>query len=356
MQDMPRPPSKTNEGYLALFATVIVVCGIAAVAYVSSQNETGIPSSTSGTAAGSQDDAQKMDRPAAALLLLNENAATVMDLYGKSERLEYREFENRYAGSDLPAEGSAAANGSPVYLHMPLAPTGTGFISPNRKTIATLGAPQTDGAGTVMLNRGPQPPDKIVLRLDKNKPLREVALWGWFDEMTIMASGMATSGRALFAVKTDGGVSRVADLPDNVILMQGRNKAFWYSTGEMGEGLESRPTGPAEFRRLTSDGVQETVVRDEKLTFVSILPGPEDVVAFTDDSGQSYAMNIGQPESRVALGKRRPLVFLDKRFLVLRENFDLILFDLQMGSFGKIGPLPEGGVSVFVLPATIDNR
>lgn len=286
--------------------------------------------------------------PSSTLLLINETAATLMSFSGKTERLTYEDFQARYATATLPAEGSQAANGAIAYLHLPLTTsTGAVTVSPDRKNTAQLGTPQRDGAAVILLSRHGAAPEKIVLRLPPNKPLKDATLLGWFDAQTMIAAARDAGDRFAYAVSLDGIARPLVKLPENLIYLQGRSGILWYATAEMGEGLETPPAGPSELHRISLDGRDELVVREEKDVVLSAVSVPGSCVAYTTDANQSFCLIEG---SKIEVGKRRPLMFVGNRFLVLRDKFDLVLFDLQTSTSQKIGALPEGGVDVFVLP------
>jgi hypothetical protein len=125
---------------------------------------------------------------------------------------------------------------------------------------------------------------------------------------------------------------------------------LWYATAVQGEGLETPPKGPSELFRLAADGKAELVARDEKNVIISVITGPQRLLAYTLDNAQTFAMTAGQNASQVSLGKRRPLMFLPDGNLLARDGFDLVLIALPSGTPVKIGSLPEGSVSVFLMP------
>lgn len=334
-----------NKG-LAVFATVLVVVGIALVAYMSS-----LKRETPKEVGSGKSEVATTATDTSAILLVNENAVTVMRLDGKTERMTFDQFDKASLGSQLPYEGSNAANGAKVLFHLFRA-TSTQY-SPDDSFAASLGTPKADGAAVLKIDARSEDISTrtIVLRQKNSRPLKEAMFHGWFDIQTTAVSAQVTSTRWIYAVDINGSLKPLTELPDNLAGITVRNGALWYTTATMGEGLESPPTGPSELHRVTVDGVDTLVVRDVRQIILTSVPGPGSRVAYTTDNGQSFALSVGNEQSRVAFGKQRPLLFLPNDRILLRDGYDLVLFDLLTGKTRKLGPLPEGAVNVFWAPS-----
>jgi hypothetical protein len=265
--------------------------------------------------------------------------------------LAVADFWEQAKSQRLPAEGSAAANGSGVFLFSPEQASGTreSYLSPDRRYVARLGEPKRDNAANVEVYQAREAPQSIVLRDRRGKALTDVFLLGWIGPRTLAAMAVATSSRGLYAVEINGSVRQIAQLPDDIVYAEARAGAVWYATAKLGEGLESAPSGPSEIRRITPAGDDALVSRDESRVYQIVVPDGGNRLMYSQDDGQSYLMTIGQ-EGTKQLGKMRPLGFLPDGRLLMREGFNLVVYDPDKSEPQSLADLPEGEVKVFVLP------
>lgn len=334
---------------LAVFATVLVVAGIAAVAYVASVR----PGDRSVRPVVTEDGIDRRDAPSSTepvvAFLRNETSVTLLRKDGTTERLSAEAFGERFPDVDEPWEGSLVSNGAPVrYAAATSAASGPGALSPDGASHVRIGTAQADGASVLLLQRASESERKLVLRDAKNQALRNASVAGWFDERTIMATAVPTSSRWAYAVGVDGRARALAPLPETIVSLFGRGGAVWYVTATPGEGLESPPKAPSELRRIGSDGSDQLVAKDELHVFLMVVSGPDGRFAFTTDDGKSAAAL--EDGTHVSLGKRRPLVFLPDGRILLRDGFSLVLFDLRTGTTTPAGTVPEGNVEAYALP------
>lgn len=353
---MSRRPRSANEPNkpLALFATVLVVVGVAGVVYVSSQTQR--MSDPAGSSATST--AKPVPADSRKLLLVNPNGVTVQQLDGLSERLTFEQFKTRFADAALPKFGASAVNGMPVQFYLPEdasspAPTG---LSPDGRYLAHLGTPQSDGAAVIAVTEGKEVPRKIVLRQNQ-RPLTDAFLYGWFDAKTLIVVAQSAGARWIFGVGVDGAIKPLAPVPENVVLFQGFPGGLWYVTATQGEGLESPPKAPSSLHRVTLEGEDVEVLGNQPHVIMSALPGPEGTVAYLTDDAEARWFRMGIGDAAVGLGKVRPLLFLPDGSLIVRNGFNLELVDLKKGTSGGrvIGSVPEGAVSVFYLEEPLDR-
>jgi hypothetical protein len=351
MEKRPKNPNKgggSAKAPLAVFATVLVVCGIAGAAFLSSTKpappqarppETVTPAAADGV------------WPSGTAILLNSDSVTLVEPAGNATRLAAADFWEKAKPQRLPAEGSAAANGSGVFLLSPEQASGTreSYLSPDRRYVARLGEPKRDNAASIEVYQGRETPQSIVLRDRRGRALSSVYLLGWLGPRTLAAMAVATSTRGLYAIEINGAMRQIAQLPDDVVYAEARAGAVWYATAQLGEGLESAPTGPSEMRRITPAGEDTLVSREESRVFQIAVPDGHDRVMYTLDDGQAFLATIGQ-EEREQLGKLHPLGYLPDKKLLLREGFSLVAFDPETGESKSLADLPEGEVKVFVLP------
>gem|GEM_PF-1232353 len=350
-KNLGQSEAKTNVPVL-LFATFLVVVGILSVALLSSRKmEPEVkPEQPASSAAATTSTTTIWT--SGTILMVNADSVMVVDPSGRSERLARANFWSQAKSTKLPAEGSAAANSSNVYLLAPEQTSGTRetFLSPDRRYVARLGTPKADNAATLEIIQGHESPQIIVLRDRRGQALSDAALLGWLGPRTLAVMAVATSTRGLFAADLNGTLKQIAQLPDNIVYAEVRAGAVWYATAQLGEGLESAPQAPSELHRLTPDGQDTLAARDELQVFQVAVPDDKGHVMYTTDDGQSFYLAVGQNGTRKVLGKRRPLGYLPDGKLLLRDNLDLMVFDPESGASNQVTSLPEGEVRVFVIP------
>lgn len=358
---MPRR-SRTGNGPnkpLAIFATFLVVVGVAAVVVMSSQfakldqAPRAAVSSTTSTVSNHDTSAS------GTAVLVNPLGVTLVHLGGSTERLTFDQFETRVPLAQQPYEGSSVANGAPVYFRAAPQATSTdvGIPSPDKRYVAKFDTPKSDGATVLELIRSTEKPRTFTLRTAAGQPLRDAYLLGWFDASRIAIAAIATSSRAVYSVSLQGASSHLVDLPDTTVAVNARAGAVWYLTAVIGEGIESSPTGPSEVHRVTIDGIDRFVARNERRVIVSVIPdafhsSSTQRVALTMDDGQSCLLQeIGRsPSSCPSIGKLRPLFFLPDGRLLVRDGFEIHQFDPTSQTSVKLGDLPEGTVDLFFIP------
>jgi len=329
-------------------ATILAVIGLGGVFVFAFFNRSvREPSSTGKNTAATSTASQEPE-----LALVNENSVTVLSVDGAWERLTTADFSSRLPEPFRPQEGVDAANGSSVVFSLGTQTTPKEYRSPDRRYTVRLGQPKSDGASVVEIWQPNETPQRLVLRVG-TRPVKEAMVLGWGDSKTLLVSGSAGVSRAIFTAKTDGSVAELALLPDSVVWVEGRGTSVWYVTAEQGEGIESEPRPPSELHRVTVRG-DMLVLRDQQHVFNSVIPGAGDRIAFVTNDGQSYLVHVGDSSLRTSLGTRQPLLFLDDGRIVLRNGFDLVLFEPSSGAGKKIGVLPEGKVAVFLLPIRLD--
>lgn len=336
---------------LAIFATVLVVAGIAGAAYLSYKQPkpeakpapaAPAPAATSAEAA----------RPSGTVVMANADSVVLVYPSGKTERLSTDAFWALDKADRLPAEGSNAANGSGAFLLSPEQASGTRetFLSPDRRYIARLGEPKRDNAAALEIVQGREAPQTIVLRDRRGKALTDTVLLGWIGPRTLAVLAVATSSRCLFAAELNGTLRQIAQVPDDIVYAEARGGAVWYATAQLGEGLESTPKGPSELHRVTSDGQDMLAARDDLRVFQVAVPDGKGHLMYTTDDGQSFYLTVGDEKTRLALGKRRPLGYFPDGNLLLRDGYGILSLDPEDGRSLEISAVPEGEVKAFVLP------
>lgn len=308
----------------------------------SSQDTTFVPTST-----------LSIETSTATLLVFNEESITTLPMQGNSERLSVADFRAKFKDHSLPTEGVNVANGSPTIFHFPdQASSGTlgEFVSPGGQFSAHMEAPAKDGASIIRLSRKQGEVQFLPLRSDRGQPIVDATLKGWFDEHHLAVIGRVSSTESIVSVQTSGAVVSLARLPENVLWTQMRAGSVWYVVASPGEGIESNPIGPSRLYRVglgsISSGDQAPVLVEDPQVIQSVVP-LNDLFAITLDTGQSFIRLDGR---RIELDKRRPLLWLPDRRLIVRDGFELAVFDPATSASRKLGTVPEGSTSIFLLP------
>lgn len=347
---------------LAIFATFLVVGGIAAVAYISSLEHTAVgkPAQTAQPpVVKTPVQTSTVDwMTTSTLLLVSDQAATVMSLDGKSQRLTLDAFRKTFVTtSTLIRDGVEAGSGSPASFASVVSPTqdGRSFPSPDRAETATLLAPKSDGAGVIGITKDGGAVQSIVLRLKNGTPLRDAQIYGWSGPDQLYVAGVIKGARWVYLTDTSGNLTEQGMLPDTAMTVVYRDGRFWYITVTPGPGLESPPMPPSELFTLEPglmDPPNRSWIKDQDhvitgFTFVGtgMMNGE---IAYVRDDGQAFIRVPGG--TTTPIGKIRPLLFLDEDHLLLRDGFTLSVRDIPAGTVRKIGDLPEGQVRIFYNP------
>jgi len=342
---------------MVIFATVLVVVGIALAAYFSSQKFGGEPQPAAKPAPAQPSKPAAPAQPTGpAILLQNADAVTVMRLDGTSERLAMSDFIQRVPDKGWPAEGSSAANGALAYFNPQknAADKREIYLSPDRRYAAALGTPKSDNATVIQVTQGNEAPQSLVLRDKQGKPLADALILGWLTPRTLAVSAVISGSRWVYAADLDHGVRSLAPLPDNAVYLEARGGEVWYATAQLGEGIESTPKGPSELHRISVDGKDVTVAHDALRVILVAVPDASGDLMYATDDGMAFYLKNGDESSRLALGKRRPLAYLPDGRLLLRDSYNVVSYDPASGEIKKLDALPEGEIKVFV-SASLDE-
>lgn len=361
---------RQHGGFLVTF---LIILGVIGLAVMSSRKEWKQGTTREQTNTPKQEKSAVNDQHQS-FLLMNEDAATLLFFDGTRERLTFdalKQWLQQIATREnvlrniQPIEGVDSANGARVFFQLPQEGKREPAVpSPDGMYTARLDVPIADGAGVVRIERGPlatpellearnggaTSPRTLVLRTQQGKPYKDATLAGWFDPNTIAVIARATTTRMILALDRAGGtVQRLAALPDALVWIDERGGTVWYVTAALGEGLESPPRGPSELHRVSTDGINRLMARDEHRVFLGVVPGPRDLFAYTLDDGQSF-LAMSNTDARQELKKLRPLLFTSDGSLLLRDGFDVVLYDPKTKGQKKLGSLPEGRVEVYEFP------
>jgi len=342
---MKKVPPK-SKGYLALFATILVVAGVVAVAYVAApQNPSKppvalIPESPTSTAPGPR-------------LLIVDGLGARFVIDGKERPAKWPD-DTAILGTPLSTlEGRDVLTGEPAYLlpEFVRATSSAGLRSPDSRRSLYPAPARKDGAGAIEYRYGTES-RTYVLRLSNGKAVSNVVPIGWWDSDTMAATGYVTTSRIVFAITLTGETMPVATLPDTINAVRAEQNAVWYVAVQPGEGLESAPSPPSALHRVTQDGKDATVVEEPDrviLNYIDTLISPEWFrVAYQTDDGHGVA--ISEHGDRVPIGLGMPLAFLDDGRLLLLRGESLLVKDPSTGKEEQVANAPGDDGAVFILP------
>jgi hypothetical protein len=348
---------------LAIFATLLVIGGIAAVAYLSAlERSAKVPLPVQSTSTGQVPVVlPTFDwRSTSTLVLVSDQSVTVMALDGTTKRLPVGSVSGSLATSTRSRYGVDAGTGGVVSY-----PSENGsvndiakFPSPDGIHEAVLLDAKSDGAGVIGIRKDGIEARPIVLRLKNGSPLRDAQLYGWSGPDRLIVTGIVKGERWAYEADVNGTLSPMGTLPDTAMTVTYRDGHFWYITITPGPGIESPPQPPSELFSLEPglvDPPNRSWVRSEGhiitgFTFMGtgMMNG---LVAYIQDDGQSFIRAPGG--GTTPIGKVRPLMFLDEERLLIRDGYTLYVHDIPSGKVRKLGVLPEGSIRIFYDPLTI---
>lgn len=329
---------------LAVFATVIVVAGVAGTAYLATLTRGGgSPSSSisTGSSTSTTNGALPVVSKPVQLVLLNDDGATIVSETGKEQKISTAQFERSIAQGGMPIEGVDVANGAANwYLNVYRSPDGTQSVK--------LVTAKSDGASVLEIDSA-RATSTVVLR-DQNNPLHDTRIHGWnADGSAVYVSAIATSTREVYSVKKDGEIRALAQLPDSLLSLDGWNGAVWYVTATPGPGIESDPVPPSDVHRVDASGDTLIAHEDSKL-ILSAVPGANGTLAYLSNDGSATLLKSNA--STASLDKHRPLLFLSDGHLLIRDGFKLSLYSPSLGAIQPLATIPEGRVYAYELPQT----
>lgn len=343
---MKKPLSRPN-GYLALFATFLVVGGVVfasilATPTINPDAKPGVlpqPPVVTASPTGTGE-----------VLVVSQEGAMLYAHEG-SQKLSWPDDVKLLKRSLSQFEGADAKTGERVYLASGFVrATSTGIHSPDGRRGLFPSPAKADGTGSVEVRLGSET-QTIVTRLGNGKGIKDVMPLGWWDSDSIAITGRVTSTRMVFAVTLAGVVTPIAPIPDvaSGLSIEGGN--VWYVTLEPGQGLESPPGPPSELHLILRDGADQRVVLETKNVITRYVTSGQ-TVAYQMDSGELSVISplSSSSQSKIPQGDGTPLLFIDWTHLVLRKDGKLFKRNVITGLEETIlDSIPEDA-SVFVIP------
>lgn len=346
---MKKAPPKP-KGYLALFATILVVAGVVAVAFVAAPRKTAQPPKTDGKP---QQATSTASGPA---LLIADGLGARFVIDGK-ERPAKWPYDTNLLGQPLSTlVGRHVLTGEPAYFlpEFVLATSSAGIRSPDGRRSLHSAPARRDGAGAVEVRYGSES-HTYVLRLANGRAVKDVNPIGWWDSETMAATGYVTTTRILFSVNLSGVVEQIAVLPDTINFIRAENGSVRYVEVRPGEGLESEPRPPSSLHRVSRDGTEEVVAEEsDRIILGYVTKEPQGIsgtrgIAYQTDDGR--AISIGEDGHTKDLGSGMPLGFTDDSRVVLKRGAELIAVYDMTGEEWRVADAPGDDGAVFVIPS-----
>ncbi|MFH1078315.1 MAG: hypothetical protein V1745_03505 [Patescibacteria group bacterium] len=341
------PPG--SKGYLALFATFLVVGGVVGVAYLGSQSKGGPAKQTPSIQVPTSTRASGVS-----LLVVDGRGSRIVE--NGTERSATWPDDTNLLGTPLSTlVGRKVLTGEPAYLlpEFVLATSSAGIRSPDGRRSLHPSPSRKDGAGVIEVRNGSES-HAYVLRATGGRAVKDVAPVGWWDSETMAATGFVTSSRILFSVSLSGDVEQVAFLPDTISMVRADHGSVWYVAVQPGEGLESAPLPPSSLHRVQREGTN-TVVAEETsrviLNFVMFVDMSK--VAYATDDGQITVVSEGTTTS---LGLGVPLGILDDGRVLLLRDSGLFVVDPATRAEERAADAPGDDGAVFlIVPPVVDG-
>ncbi|MBU1348905.1 hypothetical protein KJ781_02455 [Patescibacteria group bacterium] len=338
-----QPPA--SKGYLALFATFLVVLGVAGVAHLGSQSKDG-----AGPQGLSFQVATSTVIAGPSLLIVDGQGSRI--IVDGVERPTVWPDDTSLLGTPLSTlVGRKVLTGELAYLlpEFVLATSSAGFRSPDGRRSAHRAPSRQDGTGVVRVRYGNEE-RTYVLRLADGHAITDVNPIGWWDSETMAVTGFVTSSRLLFAVSLAGDVEHVAFLPDTIDRVRAERGMIRYLRIEPGEGLESAPRPPSSLHSVSRDGMDTVVAEEAERIILRYVESADGVPAYETDDGEGVAGNLGATDR---LGRGAPIGFLvDGRVLLVR-GAELIAIDLSTGVVARIAEAPGDDGAIFPLLSSV---
>ncbi|MEO5927104.1 MAG: hypothetical protein ABIO72_00350 [Patescibacteria group bacterium] len=339
---MKKTLSRPN-GYLALFATFLVVGGVVFAAVLATPTinpdskvpnlpespvTTATPTSTGG------------------ILVVDHSGAMLYQKEG-SRPLSWPDDVKLLGRALSQMEGVDAKTGEHVYLTTGFVrATSTGIHSPDGRRALFPSPARADGTGSVEIRLGNEK-QTIVLRVG-SKGVKDVMPLGWWDAETIAVTGRVTSTRMIYAATLAGEVTPIAIIPDNAADFSFEAGSMWYVTLQPGAGLESPPGPPSELHRLSRRD-KDVVLATETTHVISVFIPFISSAAYQTDAGDLTLLS-NTDVTEIPLGKGTPLAFIDATHLVIRRDGHLIKKDAITGLEETVLDMIPDGAAVFVVP------
>lgn len=331
-------------GLLALFATFLVVGGVAAVAFVAAPR-TPVPEQQPPS-----DAPKKPSLYFPPFLTVDGSARLITE---SAERELAWPDDVKFLGQPLSTvKGVEVATGESVELENGFVrSSSTAVRSPDGRRSAQSATHRQDATGSIEVRYG-NDARSYVLRLPDGSGVRDAKPVGWWNDDTVAVFGLSTSTRDVFALSLTGTVRRVAQLPEFIEHVRVEDGAVWYVRVTPGEGLEQPAMPPTELHRVTMDGRDEAVVSEEGDVIARYVVQTPTVLAYQTEKGNLVLVSGGKAES---LGRGTPVLFLNEEHLLILRDGALFMRHLDESTETPLPTVGSGSAVFPLLRANVDE-
>lgn len=317
-----KTPNGTLKKAAGIAATVIVVVGVAVVAYMARQPQA--PMSESKTQKTAANDVLESKIPS--LLVVDPDGPRLADLSdGRIIQLSWPNDVSRLGKPLSQVQGADGRSGGPVWLDPEFKlVSSTAVRAPDGRRTAWLGSDKRDGGSGVLVQMGRET-NSYALRSRNGKKISGVQLIGWVSPQEVAFVGAATDTRWIYLLDMDGSVSQLAPLPEQAWLFRVADGLVYYATAQPGEGLEAPQTPPSAIWRVGLGGKQEKIA-DEPNAVIQAFVAAKGRVYYSLDNGDlkfvrdGLVRNVGQGLPVLDLGTAGVLVRKDDSLHVATED------------------------------------
>lgn len=302
---MSKKQGESNNGMLkkaaALVATILVVVGVATVAYLAQ------PPKQDADKTGSKIPEVLSQKASSALLVVDAEGARLADLSdGSVSQLSWPDDVARLGKPLSQISGATSRGGQAMWLDpgFKLA-SSTSLRAPDGRRTAWLGSDRRDGGSMVMVSMG-NSTNSYTLRSRNGKRISGVQLVGWTGPQELAYVGAATDTRWIYLLDMDGTVTSLAQVPEDAWLFRVTDGSVYYATAVPGEGLESPQAAPSAIWRVGLGGKAEKIV-DEPNSVIQSFLGKRDRLVYSLQDGTCKMSQNGMTKT---LGKGLPILDL----------------------------------------------
>ncbi len=197
----------------------------------------------------------------------------------------------------------------------------------------TLSIQFKDDGSTVLTGSG----WNVPLRARSGQPYTTIQVLGMWDANHAALIGITDGDRVLLSVSRIGEVRVLFSFPETVLFLRMQDGRAWFSTFQMGEGIESAPQGPSRLFYALGNGATSTVALETRV-ITSVVPGQDRALAYGFDDIGNVVVSSTHDQWQ---GKGFPLAWLDADHLFLSRGTEIYLLDLRQPSLLSVGSLPS---------------
>ena len=311
---------------VAVFATFVIVIGVAAVAFLAADNlKTKQNINTEETEA----EVQKIS----VFLLAGDHGASIYKMDGSYIRdLHWPDDTNILSTPLSQLKGVRVDNGKSAWLNSGFVrATSTMFRSPDGRREAFIGEQRKDGSIPLMLKYGNEQ-DSRILRVDNGRLLKDVMPVGFLTSQSFAVIGNASGTKSLYEFMLGGGYNYLTNISEGAVNFSVVDGEIYYIQTELNNEIMKREP-PEKIVKIDERGVKNDLIDDSDYVILSYVCGRGalayalvDRTLFLKIEDQIIKIGFGLP---LMILPDREVVFSSDKKIKLRDKEGLIheLFD-----------------------------